>query len=301
MDTPPASEADIHSTIGVVFFGFTVSVVLYGITVLQAYQYFMNSLNDSKKRKASLLTHRFWSKAIGVCYYLQKIWKYITRNAMFSTRFVRAVQISANPHFKLAVIFMGSLAVGELWFFLSPVGIDNMQTSLSALLLDLNYLIDTSLISRVGSGRTDGVVSRIIRYFVGSGVVTRHVLLKFILYARICQFIPCHELVASPLNYGLGISKLNVRVFVVKERGTREVDAILYRNDAEKVYFYYEQGEGRPVDGGQSSQQNWRSWQSLKLDLGLMNDGPDGIKSKDILFWTPEDEDKHYQRSSDPV
>ncbi|TFK32884.1 hypothetical protein BDQ12DRAFT_728293 [Crucibulum laeve] len=229
MDAPPTLEAGVHNSIGVVFFGFTASVVLYGITVLQAYQYFMNSPNDSKKQKASaigvcmldtihvafsirmmysfLIQHSMdpeaaarivWSlKGQGTTqvlfivivqfYYLQKIWKYITHNAMFSTRFVRVVQLGA--------IFMGSLAVAIATDFIFHLQGINAVLSFAVGFEYVIYmgfgataLIDSSIalamciilhMSRVGSGRTDDVVSRIIRYFLSNSLAS---ILCLILY-----------------------------------------------------------------------------------------------------------------------
>ncbi|TFK36125.1 hypothetical protein BDQ12DRAFT_259345 [Crucibulum laeve] len=251
MDTPIALEADIHSTIGVAFFGFTVSAVLYGITVLQAYQYFMNSPNDSKKRKTSAIvvcildtihfafsihmmysfliqhsgdpeaaTRIVWSlKGLGSTqllfivfvqfYYLQKIWKYVTRNAMFSTCFVRVVQLGA--------IFMGSLAVAVGIVFLFHLQHVNVILNFSVGFEYVIYMgfgatavIDSSIAlamciilykSRVGSGRTDDVVSRIIRYFVGSGLVTSLASILCLILYMPTRSLPCVMIAVVALTY----------------------------------------------------------------------------------------------------
>jgi len=49
--TPKTSPGDLRTTLGAVFFGFSVGAILFGITIRQAYQYYATPSNDSKARK----------------------------------------------------------------------------------------------------------------------------------------------------------------------------------------------------------------------------------------------------------
>ncbi|TFK37447.1 hypothetical protein BDQ12DRAFT_736291 [Crucibulum laeve] len=141
MATLIGSEADIYNSIGVAFFGFTVSAVLYGITVLQAYQYFLNSPNDSKKRKASL-------------------------GAIFMGSLAVAVGVVFLFHLQHVNVVL-NFAVG--FEYVIYMGFGTTAVIDSSIALAMCIILCKS---RAGSGRTDDVVSRIIRYFVGSGLVT---------------------------------------------------------------------------------------------------------------------------------